>query len=96
MWYVIALGIAAGGFLTIFVWDSPWAFLVAFVGWGAEILVLFWKEPTLIAQRRALHGQCEHCGYNLKGNISGTCPECGNRIEQRGDRKSHTSDTDLR
>ncbi len=20
---------------------------------------------------------CSHCGYNLTGNVSGTCPECG-------------------
>ncbi len=20
---------------------------------------------------------CEHCGYNLRGNVSGVCPECG-------------------
>lgn len=23
--------------------------------------------------------QCQHCGYNLTGNVSGTCPECGTR-----------------
>lgn len=23
------------------------------------------------------HGCCQHCGYNLTGNLSGTCPECG-------------------
>ena len=23
---------------------------------------------------------CAHCGYNLTGNTSGTCPECGQRI----------------
>ncbi len=25
-------------------------------------------------------GSCENCGYNLTGNTSGTCPECGNTI----------------
>src|SRR5690242_15361509 len=25
-------------------------------------------------------GQCVHCGYDLRGNQSGTCPECGARI----------------
>jgi predicted RNA-binding Zn-ribbon protein involved in translation (DUF1610 family) len=23
---------------------------------------------------------CMHCGYNLTGNVTGTCPECGERI----------------
>ena len=22
-------------------------------------------------------GHCAACGYNLSGNVSGTCPECG-------------------
>lgn len=25
-------------------------------------------------------GQCQTCGYNLTGNVSGICPECGNKI----------------
>ncbi|OWY71266.1 hypothetical protein B7486_11770 [cyanobacterium TDX16] len=24
---------------------------------------------------------CRHCGYNLTGNVSGICPECGKAIE---------------
>ena len=27
-------------------------------------------------------GQCVQCGYNLSGNVSGICPECGTRIER--------------
>ena len=30
---------------------------------------------------RARKGLCLHCGYNLKGNISGVCPECGNELD---------------
>lgn len=26
------------------------------------------------------HGYCEACGYNLTGNWSGVCPECGTPI----------------
>jgi hypothetical protein len=32
---------------------------------------------------RRLHypiGHCQSCGYNLQGNTSGTCPECGKAI----------------
>jgi hypothetical protein len=31
--------------------------------------------------RRIDHGQCPTCGYNLRGNLSGFCPECGAEIE---------------
>jgi membrane protein YqaA with SNARE-associated domain len=24
--------------------------------------------------------ECLHCGYNLTGNVSGTCPECGEAV----------------
>ncbi len=27
-----------------------------------------------------LPGQCKNCGYNLPGNVSGRCPECGKAI----------------
>ena len=30
--------------------------------------------------RRRKKGLCLKCGYNLAGNISGICPECGERI----------------
>jgi len=28
--------------------------------------------------------QCHHCGYDLTGNISGICPECGSRVKVHG------------
>ena len=28
-------------------------------------------------------GHCTGCGYNLTGNISGTCPECGEEFEEK-------------
>jgi hypothetical protein len=30
--------------------------------------------------RRLMSGHCQKCGYNLTGNTSGICPECGERI----------------
>jgi hypothetical protein len=27
--------------------------------------------------RQATKGVCAGCGYNLRGNVSGICPECG-------------------
>jgi len=33
--------------------------------------------------RRVRQGVCLACGYNLTGNISGVCPECGTAIPGR-------------
>jgi hypothetical protein len=43
---------------------------VTVLGWLA--LYLFWRE-----------GCCRQCGYDLTGNVSGVCPECGERIEEK-------------
>ncbi len=32
---------------------------------------LFWRD------RRYPRGHCQGCGYDLTGNVSGVCPECG-------------------
>jgi len=37
---------------------------------GVAVRYLFrWRRPQ--------PGHCRQCGYNLTGNVSGTCPECG-------------------
>jgi hypothetical protein len=36
---------------------------------------LFWRD-----RRRIPPGHCQTCGYNLTGNVSGVCPECGQTI----------------
>jgi len=33
---------------------------------------IWWRD-----RRRIPPGHCQKCGYNLTGNISGVCPECG-------------------
>jgi hypothetical protein len=49
-----------------------WPFL------GVLVAFLFWCD-----RRRYPPGHCQTCVYNLTGNVSGVCPECGNpcRIE---------------
>jgi hypothetical protein len=34
-------------------------------------------------QREPSHPRCLACGYNLTGNVSGVCPECGRAITHR-------------
>ena len=41
--------------------------------------------PCLLAARsaglRRVVGLCVKCGYDLTGNTSGVCPECGEKVE---------------
>jgi hypothetical protein len=32
---------------------------------------------------RHAYSQCSHCGYNLTGNSSGVCPECGEELHRQ-------------
>jgi hypothetical protein len=45
---------------------------------AAPGVVLLWRH-----RRRRLPGFCRRCGYNLTGNVSGICPECGTPIPVR-------------
>lgn len=42
-------------------------------------LLLYWRLKP-----RARPGHCRRCGYNLTGNTSGRCPECGTAIANAG------------
>jgi hypothetical protein len=45
--------------------------------------LLAFALPTYILFRRDRRhppGHCQNCGYDLTGNESGTCPECGTQI----------------
>lgn len=47
------------------------------------ILLMPWIVAAGIAwQRKPAHpaGHCHQCGYDLTGNVSGICPECGTPI----------------
>lgn len=35
---------------------------------------------TLRVRRNRIEGHCRKCGYNLTGNVSGRCSECGAAI----------------
>jgi len=41
--------------------------------------IFLWK---LTWRRRFPTGHCQHCGYDLTGNVSGVCPECGESVSQ--------------
>ena len=51
------------------------------------LLLLLSVPPTLAYRRRRsdrtrrVTGRCRSCGYDLTGNVSGVCPECGSGRE---------------
>ena len=60
---------------------DEWIGFAATVLGSAGVLALLmilgrWGERD----RRRLVGLCIDCGYDLRGNVSGTCPECGARV----------------
>ena len=45
------------------------------------LAILLWGSMMIcFRQRRTPPGFCVQCGYNLTGNVSGVCPECGSPI----------------
>jgi hypothetical protein len=58
--------------------------------WGNDYLIVpLWLPLVLVAaptaflwwrdRRRIPPGHCRKCGYDLTGNVSGVCPECGEK-----------------
>ena len=60
----------------------PWRGWAIHLSW-VSLFMLFTVVPTALlwyVDRRFPPGHCQACGYNLTGNTSGVCPECGERI----------------
>jgi len=60
---------------------------IRFIGvplWLAAVvfaLPLAWAVPALVRWRaQSRIGCCRTCLYNLTGNVSGVCPECGRKV----------------
>jgi len=57
------------------VWVPHWFLVVIFAVLPARWLLR--RSRQWRRERRASRGQCVLCGYDLTGNESGRCPECG-------------------
>jgi hypothetical protein len=55
--------------------------------WAAIMIVLSAGAITLVHRNpRELPSHiCSTCGYDLTGNVSGVCPECGTAVQARAD-----------
>ena len=49
---------------------------------GSPVFGYWWARLFVRLRSRSLvpGPRCEACGYNLTGNTSGRCPECGNDV----------------
>ena len=65
------------------------AICAAFPQWQRTVWAVAIVPPAIIViwrrakYRRNVEGskfQCNHCGYDLTGNVSGACPECGTPV----------------
>ncbi len=48
---------------------------------------------SILRRRRLRMNHCLECGYDLTGNVSGVCPECGERIAGAAEQPSRTGPT---
>ena len=57
-----------------------------FISLAVSFVVFVYVEITgkrrMEQRRRRQLGLCLNCGYNLTGNVSGICPECGQPVAQ--------------
>lgn len=62
---------------------GPRAWILVTPLWIPFVLIgvptaLLWR----LDRRRAAPGRCRKCNYDLTGNLSGRCPECGTPVER--------------
>ena len=65
---------------TQLVWHNPLALLAAPVSLWLMCLITALTSPDRRARLVANQGRCGACGYDLTGNVSGACPECGEAV----------------
>lgn len=73
---------AEGMYLDPYVRMSPIFWFLFGVSFG--LAIAFWVQ-----RKPQLPGHCENCGYDLSGNISGRCPECGVRWDSEDSGEAH-------
>jgi hypothetical protein len=59
--------------------------------WQPLVLFLILTAYLWYKDRRFPPGQCQACGYDLTGNESGRCPECGTEVQHKAPPSSQPS-----
>jgi hypothetical protein len=65
----------AGIFVEKNFYAPVWSVLLVTLLFPVHTAFLWWLD-----RRRIPPGHCQTCGYNLTGNVSGVCPECGTNV----------------
>jgi hypothetical protein len=61
---------------------TPFSLLLGFFGSFLALFAALFACQCLFA-RITPPGHCPNCGYDLTGNVSGVCPECGEKVTLR-------------
>lgn len=81
-----ALGLAVGLGLAVKLWrlgvEWPMGAMLGtlLAGSIAAFIIDRPYEHRRARLKRAAKGLCTRCGYSLRGNVSGICPECGTPV----------------
>ena len=82
--FLIALSVAPS-LVAIYLWAEGREALVLsllvlalFVGWVSHLAIR--ARRAYLPMRRRWDVECVSCGYDLTGNVSGVCPECGTPV----------------
>ena len=76
----VAAGLFLGQLPPLFLITFPFSYVGS---WGVALAV---GVPFRLRRRPIPPDHCPACGYDLTGNISGVCPECGTQIARAQDR----------
>ena len=65
-------------------WSVYILFALCLIGFGIAVWFTWQDIRRRLRAELAKKGVpiCVPCGYNLTGNVSGVCPECGTKIEE--------------
>lgn len=77
----ILLGVTFGWIVLVTPVNAGLGFPGSFAALGAGLLICRSTCPLVYPR-----GLCQGCGYDLTGNVSGRCPECGATISSRSDK----------
>ncbi len=81
-WWPQVRQVSNGFYLDVPLWIP--AFMIAIPSF------LLWRRNQKLGE-----GYC-NCGYNLTGNVSGVCPECGTKMQSNGDEVTTSAEDSAR